>query len=320
MKGKIFLAILLVALSLSGVAHAVPEASSSIAVFTPALSNYKQDFVESIMTMYYNGVGYIEDIEHDISAIKNRAAYTQEQALRDIKQLVDEKKFPGYVLDEGEYKYDGTINAIYPVAACKILTEPKQEAEVKIELYAMNPDKFHEAMRVFDYWGEWTSPQGEEWSIVGYKDYTRKEGIEDSVEESEDGYEDIESYVEHYEVGFLQRRLVRFATNEQVKEVADAIGFIKIAADILSSREQRLITEHEQQLQQVRQQAQAQIQQIQRQAQQTQRPVQQTQWRKFYCRRCGKSLTLGEYGVLPGSGCRPSGAKRAGPHDWVRTD
>ena len=193
------------------IAEAMPEASKAIAIYALALPNYKHEFVDHVMFLYReHGVDALQDIEEDISALNGRATYTQEQATKEIAQLIADKKLPSYLLNEGEYKYDGEINSVYPIKSykiptesCKILSQPTSNANVKTEVYVNDDPAYegHEATRAFDYWGEWTSPQGVQWVIVGYKDYIRKETAGDNTNDEDfDGYEDIENYIEQYEV------------------------------------------------------------------------------------------------------------------------
>lgn len=297
------------------IAEAMPEALYSLAIYSPALPRHKKDFVDWTMMVYRESARLLEDFEHDITAIRSRAEYTQEQATKEIAQSINDKKLPGYILDEGEYKYDGNINAVYPVSNCTILSQPNLQSEAKTEVYSSNLDETHEASRVFDYWGEWTSPQGVQWVIVGYREYDS----EATVDEGDEGV-DVDNYVERYEIGFLSKKQVGFATNEQVRELANAVEYIRIAQEISSAREREITAEYEQQLQQARQQTQQALQQA-RQLQQ-QKQYQLPERKSYYCRRCGKiEYRYGDGGPTSGNNaCHPHGAKRAGAHDWTRLD
>lgn len=294
----LFLFVIAVSLFTGLKAEAMPEAAHILATFSPVLPEHKDAFVNQVMDLCRYDIDVLSEISQEISVLNGRITYTQEQAEKEIAKLIDEKILPSYILEKGKYSYDGNINAVYPIGKCKFFSEPTTESKVKLELYAYEPNENaeHGAFAAYDYFGEWTSSENEEWVMLAYNEHFNQ-----------------------YEIGFLNKKQADFATNAQVREIANAVEFIKIAQEISSSREELITEQYEQQLQQAQQQYQQVWQQLQ-QAQKQSRSNQnyQRSFIRYYCRRCGYAVSGPEGYVHPTpGGCR---ANRSGPHDWVKLE
>ncbi len=300
----LFLFVIAVSLFTGLKAEAMPEASDALAIFAPDFPDHKDVFVKQVMDLCRENTATLADIGLYISELDDRLTYTQEQAEKEIAELIDKEVLPSYILSKGKYSYDGNINAVYPIGKCKILSQPRPDAKVILEVdaYDHNENDEHGAFAVYDYFGEWTSPEGEKWVMLGYYHYSTE-----YIEEQHDYFE-----IDKYDICFLNKKQAGFATNAQVREIANAVEFIQIATEISSSRERQLVAQYQQQYQQVRQQ----LQQAQQQSRSNQNY--QRSFIRYYCRRCGYAVSGPEGYVHPTpGGCR---ANRSGPHDWVKLE
>ncbi len=313
MKTQKSIMVLSIIALLSGVAHAMPEASTYLIMYSPTLPDYKYALVEQMMYFFEEPEetgGTTLEIKNEISELRNRTTLTQEQASKEIAKLIEDKKLPDYILDKdkGTYSYNGNINGVYLISECKLYSQPNTESQEALDAFGWDPDgeKSHTTAGAYDYLGEWTSPKGEQWVLINYLYYEE----EDFDEESDEDVTVIKYAM------FVGKQYTRLVTNEQLKNVADAIEFISIAAEISHNDKQNLIAQYQQQLQQ----AQRQVQQAQQQARQSRQSQSFSDWlgeyHTWYCNRCGKQVS--GYNLPTSNNCLPRGAKRPGPHDWTK--
>ena len=281
-------------------ADAMPEGKRLIARFYPgweAMSRKESDFFTFTKSFMYDYEAYSEQyrvkIQQEIQDVPKIASFDQEQAVKEIGQLIDSKKLPNYLLDKGQYKYDGNVNSVYFLNEFELRSQPNPEARVITDIYGGHQDNYF-AIETYDYLGEWTHPNGTEWIIV----------------KTEVFGEDTTTT----EIGFAPKKEseAHFITNEQLKSFADVLGILAVAGEAALSERQELEAQYTAEIDELQQQLQATYQQVQ----QSQRQVQQAQQQVYQCRKCGKRVTTSSAANLPNEGCGLS--LFAPPHMWNR--
>ena len=272
----------------------MPEGQGLIARFYPgweAISRKGSDlftFARDFMSDYE---GYAENyrvkVRQEIQDVYNITSFDQEQAEKEIGQLIDNKKLPNYILDKGQYKYDVNINSVYFLNEFELRSQPNPEARVIDQGYGGHQENYF-AIATYSYLGEWTHPNGTEWII-----------IKDDAE-----------------IGFAPKKEAEahFITNEQLKteKFLNALEFLAVAGEVALLEQERLDSWYTTKINELQQQ----LQVAQRQAQQNQRQVQQAQQQIYQCQRCGKTVTVRSANQLPRDGCGLS--LFAPPHMWNR--
>lgn len=278
----------------------MPEGKRLIARFYPgweAMSRKESDFFTFTKSFMYDYEAYSEQyrvkIQQEIQDVPKIASFDQEQAVKEIGQLIDSKKLPNYLLDKGQYKYDGNVNAVYFLDEFELRSQPNPEARVITDIYGGHQDNYF-AIETYDYLGEWTHPNGTEWIIV----------------KTEVFGEDTTTT----EIGFAPKKEseAHFITNEQLKSFADVLGILAVAGEAALSERQELEAQYTAEIDELQQQLQATYQQVQ----QSQRQVQQAQQQVYQCTKCGKRVTTSSAANLPNEGCGLS--LFAPPHTWNR--
>ncbi len=315
MKTGKFFSVLVMFLSLlvaAGEVYAMPQASDLLAFYYTLFEHNREDFVNE--AVYRNGT---EEAEKAVEDFKQRTNYSQEQAVKEIGQMIENGDLPNYILSKGTYKYDGNINTVYCIADTNLLSQPDKDARVVLDLH-MGIFSPAIAFGRCSYFGEWTSPQGEHWVIVNFpsqiEEYDEEEDIEKTAEALKETHEE-----EKILTGFIYGKDISFVTNGQLQEAVKAIEVAVIMARDAASEQKSMEERFAKELQQVRQQAQRQVQQVQQTGQQQQTQYQIPKHQVYYCRRCGKKQNRLD-GPPPGFGCYPHGARKPGVHDWARLD
>ena len=274
-------------------AEAMPEGQKMLACYCPAFTQSDfnfYNFAKNFMADYESYMpAYREKIKQEFPAIANIKEFTQEQAEKEIGQLIDSKKLPNYILDKGKYKYDSSINSVYFIEELNLRSQPNPEARVLTEIFGVNPEyeRNNFASEAYDYLGEWTNPQGTEWIIT--KTILNDEEL----------------------IGFAPKSAARFVTNEQIRNFAYPMEVLIVAAEVSIADKEELRAQLNQQLQEVQQRAQAQVQQARQQAQQSQ---QQSSVMWFYCSKCGTKTWVNDPIFLPSG----NNACKYGAHNWNR--
>lgn len=201
-------------------AEAMPEGQGLIARFYPgweAISRKESDlftFAKDFMSDYE---GYSEKyrvkVRQEIQDVYNITSFDQEQAEKEIGQLIDSKKLPNYLLDKGQYKYDGNINSVYFRNEFELRSQPNSEARVIDQGYGGHQENYF-AVATYSYLGEWTHPNGAEWIII--KDEA--------------------------EIGFAPKKEAEahFVTNEQLKSFANVLEILAVAGEAALLEKQNL--------------------------------------------------------------------------------
>ena len=283
-------------LQVSG-ADAMPEGQGMIARYYPgweAISRKESDFFKFTRDFMSDYEAYSEKyrvrIQQQIQDVYKITPFDQEQAKKEIGQLIDNKKLPNYLLDKGQYKYDGNINSVYFLNEFQLRSQPNLEARIISEEYGGHQENYF-AIYSYAYLGEWTHPNGTEWVIIKAEVF----GNDTSTTE----------------IGFAPKKEAEahFVTNEQLKTFVNVLEILAVAGEAALLERQELESRYTAELEEVQQQ-------LQVQAQQAQRQVQQAQQQVYQCSRCGKTVTVRSANQLPRDGCGLS--LFAPPHMWNR--
>ena len=302
---KFLFALVIALLLFTGLkADAMPEAQRLIARFYPgweAVSRKESDFFTFTRNFMSDYEDYSEQyrvkLQQEIQDISKIAPFDQEQAVKEIGQLIDSKKLPNYLLDKGQYKYDGNVNAVYFLDEFQLRSQPNPEARVITDVYGGHQENYF-AIDTYDYFGEWTHPNGTEWIIV------KTEVFGDDTTTTE--------------IGFAPKKEseANFVTNEQLKSFADVLGILAVAGEAALLQKQELESQYTAEIDELQQQLQA----TYRQVQQSQRQVQQAQQQVYQCTKCGKRVTTQSANNLPSGPCYNEKGKWSmlGTHMWNR--
>ena len=294
------LCVIVLALFVDIKAEAIPEGQRLVARYYPgwdAIVRKESDFFKFTRDFMYDYEAYSEQyrtkIQQEIQEIFKLTSFDQEQAEKEIGQLIDNKKLPNYILDKGQYKYDGNINSVYFLDEFKLRSQPNTEARIIAEEYGGHQENYF-AISAYSYLGEWTHPNGTEWVII------KTEVFGDDTTATE--------------IGFAPKKEAEanFVTNEQLKSFVQVLEILAVAGEAALLEKQELESRYVAELEEVQQQ----LQTVYQQAQQTQRQVQQPQQQVYQCTRCGKRVTTSSATNLPNDGCGLS--LFAPPHMWTR--
>ncbi|MBQ9574734.1 MAG: hypothetical protein IJR27_05615 [Synergistaceae bacterium] len=292
-----FFVVIVLALFAGVKADAMPEGQGLIARYYPgweAILRKESDFFKFTRDFMSDYECYSEQyrvkIQQEIQEVfHNAASFDQEQAEKEIGQLIDSKKLPNYLLDKGQYKYDGNVNSVYFLNEFKLRSQPNTEARVISEEYGGHQDNYF-AISAYNYLGEWTHPNGSEWIII-----------------KADVFQ-----TDTTEIGFVTKKEANFVTNEQLKSFVNALEILAVAGEAALLEKQALESQYTAEIDELQQQLQTTYQQ----AQQTQRQVQQAQQQVYQCQKCGKRVVTSSAANLPNDSCGLS--LLAPPHMWRR--
>ncbi len=215
----LFLFVIAVSLFTGLKAEAMPEASKSLVndyfkycIYYDDLdleAYYKDDLDHAYAGLVYAGEGmyekdsnaykdYTNNMAKEISAVRNRNPYTQEQAVNEIGRMIDNKKFAAnYIFAKGQYKYTSGINAVLTKTNVNLRSQPNTQAHVLCVISGPREIDGGPTGDICSYMGEWTNPQGEHWVAVKYHHYEKGDLI-----------------------GWLSGKYTQFITDAQVLEAA----------------------------------------------------------------------------------------------------
>ena len=107
----LFLLVIVVALFVGVKAEAMPEGQKQLARYYPAweaMLRKESDFFKFTRDFMSDYEGYSEkyraEIRQAIQNVPQITSFDQEQAKKEIGQMIDNKKLPNYLLDKGQYK------------------------------------------------------------------------------------------------------------------------------------------------------------------------------------------------------------------------
>ena len=233
-------------------AEAMPEGQRLIAHYYPgweAILRKESDFLKFTRDFMSDYEAYSEQyrakIGQEIQEIFSQTtSFDQEQAEKEIGQLIDSKKLPNYLLDKGQYKYDGNVNSVYFLNEFKLRSQPNAEARVIAEEYGGHQENYF-AIDTYNYLGEWTHPNGTEWVII------KTEVFVDDTSTTE--------------IGFVPKKEAEahFVTNEQLKSIANVLQILTFAGEAALLEKQQLEAQYTAEIDELQQQLQTTYQQAQ---------------------------------------------------------
>lgn len=112
-----------------------------------------------------------QNMAQEISNLRNRKPFTQEQAVNEISRMIENGVFPAdYIFDDGEYKYISGINAVITTTNVNLRSQPTTESKILRVIAGPMEKDSGPVGDICNYMGEWESPQGERWVAVSYID------------------------------------------------------------------------------------------------------------------------------------------------------
>ncbi|MBQ3446261.1 MAG: hypothetical protein IJG37_01280 [Synergistaceae bacterium] len=206
MKAKLSAIFILAAILSTARAEAMPEASALLADLYCTYSVDGSSFGANLAS-YINGRksnnSFMSGLKKEISELKAKKPYTQEQALAEIKSMVKAETLPAYITEKGSYKYTPGINAVIPTENVRLRSQPSTSSRVITTIKAGRKEgKSYIPPEISDYLGEWTNLQSERWVLVNYRP-------------------NLTSKKDEKKLGWIHGSYARFVTDKDVLKAAD---------------------------------------------------------------------------------------------------
>ena len=190
-------------------ADAMPEPTPLLAdlctwQFDEESSSYEADVAQYIKATLDEGDDFAQRLMNEAAIMKNRRSYTQEQALEEIRRMVDDGKLQYYIVSKGQYRYTSGINSVYTTTNVNLRSQPNTKANIITVVQKGYYGDGYITPELSDYLGEWTSPEGDTWVLVKYRTFTLAKDSEKKL-------------------GWLSKKYVGFLTDNQVMKVAEIV-------------------------------------------------------------------------------------------------
>lgn len=190
-------------------ADAMPEQTPLLAdlctwQFDEESFSYEADVAGYVKSALDEGDDYAQTLRNEASIMRNRKSYTQEQALEEIRRMVDDGKLQYYIVGKGQYRYTSGINSVYTTTNVNLRSQPNTKANIITVVQSGGYADGYITPELSDYLGEWTSPEGDTWVLVKYRTFPLAKDSEKKL-------------------GWLSKKYVRFLTDNQVMKVAEIV-------------------------------------------------------------------------------------------------